>query len=291
MRFMYTFALAINSVYKVLVGIIFGIVQGISEWLPISSKTQLLLLSTFLLHLNFSQAYVLGLFMEGGTFIAAVIYFRKELYETILALVGKGGKEGWLLLKYLLVVTVITAIVAIPIYKFISSINGPVLGIPMIILGVLLIIDGILIKLSKKYTTTKTLVNLTIIDLILIGIAQGISALPGVSRSGTTVSAMLFLKIKPEEAFRLSFFALILSSIGATAVTLIFSKPQISSILVIFPATDLIIAAIVSIGVSLVLINALLKSAKGSNITNIVFILGIIAIIGGIIGIIAGIAA
>lgn len=282
------FALAVNSAYKVLVGIIIGIVQGISEWLPISSKTQLLLLSTFLLHLNFSQAYVLGLFMEGGTFLAAVIYFRKELYNTILALVGKGGKEDWLLLKYLLIVTVVTAIVAIPIYKFVSSLNGPVLGIPMIILGVLLIIDGILIKVSKKYTTSKTLVNLTILDLIFIGIAQGISALPGVSRSGTTVSTMLFLKIKPEEAFRLSFFALILSSIGATGVTLIFSRPQISSILAVFPATDLILAAIVSIGVSLVFINALIKSAKGSNITNIVFILGVIAIIGGIIGIIAG---
>ena len=208
-----TFMFAINSFYKVLVGIILGIVQGISEWLPISSKTQVLLVSTFLLHLNFSQAYALGLFMEGGTFIAAVIYFRKELYKTILAIVGKGGSEGLLLLKFLIVVTVVTALIAIPIYKFVSSISGPVVGIPMIILGVLLIVDGILIKMSKNYATKKTLTNLGIVDLVLIGIAQGISALPGVSRSGTTVSAMLFLKVKPEEAFRLSFFALILSSI------------------------------------------------------------------------------
>jgi undecaprenyl-diphosphatase len=279
--------LSINSWYKVLVGILIGVVQGISEWLPISSKTQILIISTYLLNLNFSQAYALGLFMEGGTFIAALIYFRKEVYQTLLSLVGKGGKEGRLLLKYLVVVTVVTAIVAIPIYKFISSINGPVIGVPMIVLGILLIVDGVLIKISKnKQSAKKELANLSIMDFVLIGIAQGISALPGVSRSGTTVSAMLFLNIKPEEAFRLSFFALILSSIGATAVTVIFSKPQLNSVFAVFPITDLIIAAIVSIGISLVLIRALITSAKSSKITNLVFLLGAIAIIAGIIGVI-----
>jgi undecaprenyl-diphosphatase len=284
--------LATISITKVIVGIILGIVQGISEWLPISSKTQILLISTLLLHLNFSQAYALGLFMEGGTFLAAVIYFRKELYKTILALVGKGGEEGKLLLKYLVIVTIVTAIVSIPIYKLVSSVNGPVIGVPMIILGVLLIIDGFLIRFSRnKHTTHKELKTLTIMDLIFIGISQGISALPGVSRSGTTVSAMLFMKVKPEEAFRLSFFALILSSIGATAVTIIFSKPQLTSVFAVFPIIYIVIAAIVSIAISLVLINALIESAKSNKITNLVFVLGIIAIIGGIIGILTGLAA
>jgi undecaprenyl-diphosphatase len=278
--------------YKVLVGIVLGIVQGISEWLPISSKTQILLVSTTLLKLNFSQAYALGLFMEGGTFIAAVIYFRKELYHAILAIAGKGGAEGKLLLKYLIVVTIVTALIAIPIYKFVSSISGPVIGLPMIVLGILLIIDGLIIKLSKhKQGTVKTLTNLGMLDLIFIGIAQGISALPGVSRSGTTVSAMLFMKVKPQEAFRLSFFAFILSSIGASAVTVIFSKSQLTSIFAIFQPIYLVIAAIIAIAVSLVLIKSLIKSAETSRISNLIFVLGAIAIIGGIIGILAGIAA
>jgi undecaprenyl-diphosphatase len=279
------------SIGKILIGLILGIVQGVSEWLPISSKTQILLASTFLLHLNFSQAYALGLFLEGGTFIAAVIYFRKELAKTILALAGKGGPEGKLLLKFLIVVTIVTVIVAVPIYKFISEINGPVVGVPMIILGILLIVDGILIKLSKdRYKFTKDITNLTMLDLILIGISQGISALPGVSRSGTTVSAMLFLKIKPEEAFRLSFFALILASIGATGVTLIFSKPQLNAVFAVFPIYYIAVAAVVSIIISLILINKLIKSAKSNRITTIVFILGAIAIIAGVIGLVTGIA-
>jgi len=282
---------AISATGKAIIGIILGLVQGISEWLPISSKTQILLVSTLLLHLNFSQAYALGLFMEGGTFLAAVIYFRKELYKTVMAIFGKGGQEGKDLLKYLIVVTIITAIIAVPIYKYISSINGPVIGLPMIILGVLLIIDGILVKLSKDRQTTKTLKDLTIVDLILVGISQGISALPGVSRSGTTVSAMLFLKIKPEEAFRLSFFAFILSSLGASAVTVIFSKSQLTSIFTVFSPIYIAIAAVVSIIVSLLLISKLIEAAKSTRMSNLIFILGTIAIIAGAIGIITGFAA
>ncbi len=280
-----------TAIGKALIGIVLGIIQGISEWLPISSKTQILLASTILLHLSFSQAYAIGLFLEGGTFLAALIYFRKEVGKTILALMGKGGEEGWLLLKFLFVVTLITAIIAIPIYKFISSLNGPVIGIPMILLGILLIIDGLLIKMSKGKTTSKELKNLTIIDLVLIGMSQGISALPGISRSGTTVSAMLFLKVKPEEAFRLSFFAFLLSSLGASLVTIIFSRPQLNAVFAILPPVDIALAVIVSIIISLVLIGKLIKSAKSSKITNLVFALGIIAIIGGILGILAGAVA
>ena len=68
---------------------IIGIIQGISEWLPISSKTQIIVSSTYLLQLTFQQAYTFGLFMEIGTIIAAIVYFRKELIEMIQVLLGE----------------------------------------------------------------------------------------------------------------------------------------------------------------------------------------------------------
>ena len=282
--------LTVISAYKILVGAVLGIVQGISEWLPISSKTQVLFAGTLLLHLTFSQAYALGLFMEGGTTIAAIIYFRKEIYKTLLALVGKGDREGWLLLKYLVIATIVTAIIAVPIYLYVSSISGPVVGLPMIILGILLIADGIIIKVSKnRQEVNRSLQGLTATDFVLIGVSQGIAALPGVSRSGATVSAMLFMKIKPEEAFRLSFFAGILATLGATGVTVIFSKSQLTAIFSVFPIQYIVIASIVSIAVSLVLIRTLIRSAKTGRIIPIVFVLGIIAIAGGMIGMLTGI--
>ena len=67
----------------IIIGAILGLIQGISEWLPISSKTQVTVASISLLHLTFSQAYTLGLFFEIGTILAAVIYFRKELLSLV----------------------------------------------------------------------------------------------------------------------------------------------------------------------------------------------------------------
>ena len=276
---------------KLVISLVLGIVQGISEWLPISSKTQIMIVSTFLLKLNFQQAYALGLFLEGGTFLAAVIYFRKELYDAILALFARGDRQGRLLLKYLVVVTVVTAIIAIPLYKLVSSlVTGPAIGLPMVALGLILLADWALLKFSKgRSALNKTVADLSITDLVLIGIAQGISALPGVSRSGTTVSAMLLLKVKPEEAFRLSFFALILASIGATAVTLLFSNVAISSVTSIFPVSYIAIAMVISTIVSLVFMDALIKFARSSKVSTLVFILGVIAILSGLVSLAAGV--
>ena len=278
------------GLYKVLVGVILGIVQGISEWLPVSSKTQILLVSSFLLNLKFSQAYALGLFLEGGTFIAALIYFRKEVAKTIMAIFGKSDHEGRLLLKYLVIVTVITAIIAIPIYKFVDSLTGPVIGIPMIVLGILLLVDWALITFSKSvHSKKKDLHSMSIPDFIFVGIAQGISALPGISRSGATVSTMLFINTKPEEAFRLSFFALLPASIGATLVTLLFSKVQIGYVLGLLTLPGLLAAILISTLVSLILINGLIKFARTSTMTKIILILGLIAIFSGAVSLIVGV--
>ena len=282
-------ASASTSLNKIIIGAILGLVQGISEWLPISSKTQLLLASNFLLNLDFAQAYTLGLFLEGGTFIAAVIYFRRELWHAILAIFRKGGKEGWLLLRYLLVVTVVTAVIAVPIYKAVEELSGPVIGVPMIVLGVMLIVDGLLIKLSRvKFGEGRKLQDLKIKDLLIIGISQGIAALPGISRSGITVSSMILLKTDPQEAFRLSFFALIPASIGATGVTVLFSHETVAGIVDTLTLPALGVAIAISIVVSLLFIRGLIKFAGHRRITSLVYILGAIAIFGGIVALVVG---
>jgi undecaprenyl-diphosphatase len=274
------------------VAALLGITQGISEWLPISSKTQIMLISSILLGISFSEAYTLGLFLEVGTVIAAIVYFRREIWKVLLAIVGKGDEEGWLLLKYLVVVTLITAIIAVPIYLIISNlVAGSSFGIPMLILGALLIVDGLLVKYSKsRKTTAKKLEDLGLKDLFFLGIAQGISALPGISRSGATVSTLIFLKTKPDEAFRLSFFAGIPAVLGASAVTLIFSHSSVTSAVNLITIPGILIAAVLALIISLFLIRRLIKFAGTSRITSVVFILGAIAMASGIISILTGAA-
>src|SRR5262249_6946355 len=107
-----------TSVSKLLVGFILGIVQGISEWLPISSKTQVYIVSSYLLHLNFQQAYALGLFMEAGTITASIIYFRRDLYSLLKVLFGSKDPMQRKLFVYVLVATMITGAIGAPLYIF-----------------------------------------------------------------------------------------------------------------------------------------------------------------------------
>lgn len=272
---------------NVIYGVILGVVQGISEWLPISSKTQVLFVSTYLLGLNINEAYAFGLFMEIGTILAAVIYFRKELMNLIRTLMGHGDSEGKPLLKYVVISTITTGIIAAPIYLYlVDSLTGAYnLGIPMLIIGIVLIADALLIKYSRsKYSddkNRKTLTQLGIKEYILVGIAQGIAALPGVSRSGATTSTLLLLNVEAKEAFRLSFIDMIFATGGAVVLTYVASKAQILSAIAVIGVSGLIIAIIVATVISLLLINFLLGIARKSSIIYLTAALGIIALIGG----------
>ncbi len=266
---------------------IIGAIQGVSEWLPISSKTQIIVSSTYLLKLTFQQAYTFGLFMEIGTIIAAVVYFRKDLTEMIRVLLGSKGKVNRKLLIYVVVVTLITGVIAVPLYLVADSISGIALGIPMLIVGLVLIADAALIRYSRKKRekgiNSRKLENLTLRDYVLIGIAQGISALPGVSRSGTTTSAMLLLDVEPDEAFRLSFLAGIFASIGAFGLTLVVSKSNVSAAVAGIGLAGLAVAIIVATIVSLFLIDFLIKVAGKSKIIYLITALGIIAMASGLL--------
>jgi len=273
-----------------LLGILLGLVQGISEWLPISSKTQVIIVSNYLYHFTFQEAYAFGLFLEAGTFVAALVYFRSEVLKVLKALVGAGDEEGWMLLRYLIVVTLITAALGVLIYKVVSmTVTGSVLGVPMMVLGLILIGDGALIHFARgRQTPKRGLRDLTIRDLVLVGIAQGVAAFPGVSRSGATVSAMLLLGVNPRESFRLSFLALIPASVGATITTILISKVQITSAISVITPPVLAVALVVTVLVGLVLIRVLLRVASNPRIALLVIALGILAILSGVLSFVTG---
>jgi undecaprenyl-diphosphatase len=276
------------TVIQLLYSIIIGIIQGVSEWLPISSKTQILVSSQYLFGLTYPQAYTLGLFMEIGTLAAAIIYFRKDLLKLVQVLAGSKDQMKRKLFIYLLIVTAITAVIAAPLYLIADSIKGIAVGVPMLIIGLVLIGDAVLIRYSRKSlakgVTARKLENLTIKDYIIVGITQGISALPGVSRSGITTSAMLLLGIEPDEAFRLSFTAGIFAALGAFGLTLVASESNVSaSVAAIGGVTGLVAAIITSFIISIFLIDFLIKFAGKQKITYLTAALGAIAIASGVI--------
>jgi undecaprenyl-diphosphatase len=273
-----------------LLGVILGFVQGVSEWLPISSKTQVILASNFLFGLTFSQAYALGLFLEAGTFIAALYYFRGQVWKVLKALVGRGDDEGRILLRFLVVVTLFTALVGVVIYRTVSeTVSGPILGVPMIALGCVLIGDGALIRIARgRYIPTKRVGDLTLRDLVIVGLVQGVAALPGVSRSGVTVSAMLLLGINPRDSFRLSFLALIPASIGAAGVSVLLSPDQISAATSAAGIPVIVLSIILAVIIGIAFIRLLLRIAGSNRIALLAVALGIIAIFSGFASLLVG---
>jgi undecaprenyl-diphosphatase len=278
---------------NIIIGAILGLVQGISEWLPISSKTQVGVASITLLHLTFSQAYTLGLFFEIGTILAAVIYFRKDVVALIRVLALRGSQGDKKLFVYVLTTTLITGAMGVPLYLIADSITGIALGIPMLIVGLVLIADSLVIRYSRKRKShavnTRKFSDLGIKDYIIIGIVQGIAALPGISRSGVTTSAMLLMKVEPDEAFRLSFIIGIFAALGAVGLTILATHANVSIAVSGLGAAGIATAIIVATIVSLFLIDFLIKVAGRSSIVYLTAALGILAIFGGLVALLFGV--
>jgi len=276
-----------TTILQLLYSVIIGIIQGISYWIPISSKTQIIVSSTYLLKLTFQQAYTFGLFMEIGTIFAAVIYFRKELVGMLRVLLGSKNEASRSLLVYVVFVTLATGIVGAPLYIIADSVTGIAIGIPMLLIGIVLIADAGIIRYSRKKrekgVNSRKLGSLTFKDYVLIGVSQGIAALPGVSRSGITTSAMLLMNVEPDEAFRLSFLAGIFASIGAFGLSLVATKSNVATAIGGIGLAGLAVAIIVSTVVSLFLIDYLIKVAGKSKIVYVTTALGIIAMASGLL--------
>jgi undecaprenyl-diphosphatase len=261
---------------NLLYSIIVGLVQGVSEWLPISSKTQVLFASTILFGIPLNSAYSFGLFMEVGSIFSAAFYFRKQILSLL---------RDKKLLVYLLVVTIVTGIEGVPLLIISDRLLAGAynLGVPMMLLGVFLIADGIYIRYSRRMPRTGTLQEMTLKQYVIVGLAQGLAALPGVSRSGMTVSTLLFMGIDPKEAFKLSYLAYIPAAIGGIVATVLFSASDLSIALSYFDSTTISAAIITSALVGLVAISALLRFARRNDVWKVTLILGGLAFAIGIL--------
>ncbi|MDV3244434.1 MAG: hypothetical protein LYZ66_04570 [Nitrososphaerales archaeon] len=256
---------------SILYSIFVGLVQGIAEWLPISSKTQVLFVSSYLFALLPSVAFAFGLFMEVGSLGSATIYFRRDVLSLL---------HDRKLLVYLVVVTLVTGGIGVPLYllseKLLSGAYN--LGIPMMILGAFLLGDAVYIRYSRLTPRIGGLRDMKLKHYVAIGIAQGIAALPGVSRSGMTVSTMLFMGVEPRDAFRLSYLAYIPASLGAFATTVLFSRAEINAAVAAVDATGVVVAVITAATVGLLMISVLLKFAKRNSIYIVTLVIGLLAL-------------
>ena len=192
----------------VIESIIIGLLQGLLEWLPVSSEGNLVIVLVSVFGLSAEETISTAIFLHLGTGLAALLYFRKEVYEILM---GKTADQTDLRTK-LLIMTALTGLVGFPIYMWLN-VSIAVGEILLAVTGLALILTGLLQRQATRQEQTGA--ELTWPISIVLGAAQGLAIIPGLSRSGLTTSIMLFRNFTGEEAFRISFLMSIPASFAA----------------------------------------------------------------------------
>ena len=239
--------------------IFLGFLQGIFEWLPVSSQGNISAIALTLFNLSVEKASSYAIFLHMGTLFSAIIYFRREI-KALLKLENKP------LLKFLIIAVISTALTALPSYLFLKSLltNAFIL---LLAIGIFLIITGLIQKFVRK-SGQAVFSNK---NAFFLGLGQGFSVLPGISRSGTTTSVLLFEGFEPEQAFRTSFLLSIPSVLIAEIIFNMF-EPTIFDLNII---TALVTAAITGF----LSIDLLIRLAKKIRFSLFCFLFGILYII------------
>jgi undecaprenyl-diphosphatase len=185
--------------------IVLGIVQGLTEFLPISSTAHLRLVPAFAGWDDPGTAFTAV--VQLGTMAAVLLYFRNDLWNIARAWVRSlrdpearktlDARLGW----FLILGTVPIAILGLAFKDKIETDARQ-----LVLIGIALIVLGLILELAEKVgRKERDIASLTLRDGLLIGVAQAAALVPGVSRSGSTISAGLFLGLTRESAARYSF--------------------------------------------------------------------------------------
>lgn len=193
-------------------GLILGAVQGVAEWLPISSEGICTLILVNFFNTGFQQAVYQALWLHAGTLCAALVYYRKEAWGLAkhLPFYFRNIRNSFVLppgdtINYLIIATGVSCALGGPLLFFgIDQVQLPAAIISALI-GLLLIITGIVQKLALKSGASTPLKPVGWKESLVTGIAQGFSVLPGISRSGMTISTLLFFRYSGSQALKLSF--------------------------------------------------------------------------------------
>ena len=195
--------------------ILLGLVQALTEFLPVSSSGHLVLAQAW-----FGERGVDVLFnvlLHTATMVAVLVYFRREIWEIVRGLFGTPGStppfagfEGRAVL-FLLLANVPTGVIGLLIERFLEeqvSSPGPV--------GLFLVATGCLLWWGRGRDGTRGIAEMTAVDALIVGIAQGVAVLPGLSRSGLTIVTAVLIGLDRLLAVKFSLLVSIPAIAGAT---------------------------------------------------------------------------
>jgi undecaprenyl-diphosphatase len=247
-------------------GLVMGVLQGVLEWLPVSSQGNLVLLAIAFLGLEPGDALSLSVYLHVGTGLAALVYFREEIMRILM----RRTEEDRALLRFLVLATIVTGVVGFPLFTFIevaSFYGEALLGLT----GVALLATGLMQREREELVKGQER-GLAALDGVVMGALQGLAAIPGLSRSGVTTTALLVKGFSGRDAFRVSFIMSIPASFAA-APGLAFTEglPQLS--------TGILAALAASFVAALLSIDVLIRLARKTSFWKICVALGLVTLV------------
>ncbi len=199
----------------ILQALILGLVQGLTEFLPVSSSGHLEI-GKVLLGVEVKESLAFTVAVHGATVLSTLVVFRKDIMDLLAGLIKFKFNEET---QYILKILVSMIPVGLVGFLFKDEVEGLFEG-NLIFVGFMLLLTALLLALSY-YVKRNTNRPIGYIDSIIIGIAQAVAVLPGLSRSGSTIATGLMLGNNKAEVARFSFLMVLLPVIGINLLEII----------------------------------------------------------------------
>jgi len=210
---------------ELLTVILLGIVEGITEFLPVSS-TGHLILATRLLGYDAGRWEVFNVVIQLGAILAIVVLYWRTFWAVGMGLLKREPKS-WLFLRNLVVAFIPAAVIGLALHKHIEALLGNAE-----VVAIALIVGGSAILAVERFAPRSDISGVADIPLktvIGIGFLQCLAMVPGVSRSGATILGALALGVERRTAAEFSFFLAIPTMLGASALELLKNRDAIAS--------------------------------------------------------------
>ena len=218
----------------ILKSLLLGIIQGLTEFLPVSSSGHLEIFKVFLdFSYDSTNSLFFTLIVHLATAISAIIYFWKDVKEIIMSLINFKKDENTFFAFYILVSMIPAGLAG---YFFESEINYLFNGNLMLV-GFMLILTSLILYLSDRFNNSSKRLNLK--SSLIIGVTQALAILPGISRSGATIGTSIFLGLNRDIAAKFSFLMVVPIIFGSSLKIILdneieFNNNNISNYLVGF---------------------------------------------------------
>ena len=231
--------------------LILALMQGLLEYLPVSSEGQILLVGVNIF--LFDPSFVLSLvfWFHLGTALTVIAFYHRDIFSPVYSRLRPESPvatdekpQRWFgpLFAFVIVGTIGTIVIALPLYFFLKSWVTYLMGsVVTLIIGILLIITGIVLFFQRGVRGDLKLADISLREAFVLGLLQGIAVLPGISRSAMTLTWLLVRGVEREEALRLSFLLSVPAIFGVVVLDFIVEGAVL--ILPVFILLSLILVA------------------------------------------------